>query len=678
MSNPLLKKFDTPFGTVPFEQIRPDHFLPALKDSISEAKEEIEDLINDEELPSFENTIIRLEEIGKNVSLISSIFFNLNSAETNDEIQKIAQKFSPLITEYHNDILLEKRIFDKVKAVHDQKGQLELNQEEKTLLEKTYKAFVRNGALLDDQQKQRLREIDKELSNSSLKFGEHVLKATNSYELVIKDENDLKGLPEAVIEQAFETAHQKGKENCWIFTLDYPSYIPFVTYADNRSLREEITKAAGKKAFDSNNLNNEELVKKIVNLRLERANLLGYESHADFILEERMAKSADNVNEFLNELREKAMPAGIKDAEEVKNYASKLDGIGDLQRWDWAYYAEKLKKEKFNIDDEMLKPYFQLEKVLDGIFEVASKLYDIEFVKNSNIPVYHTDVTAYEVNNTQGEHIAVFYADFFPREGKRNGAWMTSYKGQYVKQDVEHRPHVSIVCNFTKPTNTKPSLLTFNEVTTLFHEFGHALHGMLAKGTFESLTGTSVFWDFVELPSQILENWAYEKECLDIFAKHFENDDDLPHELIEKIKETASFMEGYQTIRQLSFGLLDMKWHSITKPFEGSVAEFEDEALSPTQLMPKIEGTNMSCSFSHIFQGGYSAGYYSYKWAEVLDADAFEHFKERGIFDKETADKFKRHILEAGGKEHPMELYKKFRGKEPNPDALLKRAGLIK
>ena len=680
MSNPLLETFDTPLGSIPFENIRPQHYIPAINEAIKMAKEEINELVRNEASPTFENTIVHLEESGKLVNTISSLFFNINSAETSDEIQKIAQEISPILTKYSNDIILNDKIYEKVAFVHDKKEALNLNTEESTLLEKTYKSFVRNGAKLNPEEKEKMRKLDTELSTLSLKFGENVLKENNAFELYIKreDEADLEGLPDYCIEAAREAARSRGKEDAFLITLDYPSYIPFMTYAKNRELRKKIAIASGSKAFQNNENNNEENIREIVNKRLERANLLGYKSHADFVLEERMAESVENVNSFLEDILAKAKDAGDKDVREVEKFAKELDGLDSLKAWDWAYYSEKLKQEKFEIGDHLLKPYFQLEKVLDGVFEVANRLYDLNFKVSKSISVYHQDVTAYEVEDDNGKHIAVFYADFFPRKGKRSGAWMTSYKGQYIENDIEHRPHISIVCNFTKPTSSKPSLLTFNEVTTLFHEFGHALHGILAQGRFESLSGTSVFWDFVELPSQILENWAYEKDCLNIFAKHFENETTIPQHLIEKIKDSSNFLEGYQTVRQLSLAMLDMKWHSITSRFEGDVATFEKDVMDETRLLPAVEGTLMSCAFSHIFQGGYAAGYYSYKWAEVLDADAFEYFTENGIFDKETADKFKKYVLSAGGREHPMKLYKQFRGKKPSPDALMKRAGLHK
>ena len=676
MQNPLLEEYQTPFGTVPFDQIKEEHYLPALNKAVESAKQEVKAIIENTEEATFSNTIEALEYSGEGVGKIAEVFFNLNSAETNDQIQKIAQEFSPILSAYKNDIMLDKGLFDRVKHVWENRSSYDLKADQKTLLDNTYQSFVRNGALLDEAQKETLRGLDQELSKLSLTFGEHVLAETNKYELVIDNEADLEGLPGFAVEAAAALAKEKDKEGKWVITLDYPSYVPFMTYSSNRTLREELYRAFGSKAFKSDDLDNQEIVRKIVQLRHKRAELLGYDSHANFVLERRMAESPSKVNEFLNYILKKALPAGKRDVDAVAELAKK-DGIEDLQRWDFGYYAEKLKKEKFNIDDEVLKPYFSLDRVVEGAFETATKLYGIYFEERADIAVYHSDVKTYEVKDKDGNHVAVFYTDFHPRAGKRGGAWMTSYRGMWQKDEKVYRPHVSIVCNFTKPTPTKPSLLTFNEVTTLFHEFGHALHGILAEGTYSSLTGTNVYWDFVELPSQVLENWCYEKECLDMFAKHYETNELIPMELVEKIKASATFNEGYQTVRQLSFGMLDMNWHSGTVDDSVSIADFENKSMSETELFPPVEGTNMSVAFSHIFQGGYSAGYYSYKWAEVLDADAFEFFKEKGIFDKDVAEAFKENVLSAGGSEHPMELYKRFRGKEPNPDALLRRAGLI-
>ncbi|QTE22002.1 M3 family metallopeptidase [Polaribacter cellanae] len=670
--NPLLQDFNT----APFSKITNEHYKPAIKKAIEIAKKEIHTIVENLEKPTFENTTVALDFTGEKLNRITSIFFNLNSAETNDEIQKIAQEVSPWLSEFRNDITLNEALFKRVKNVFEVKESLELTPEQEMLLDKQYKSFARNGANLNESDKTELRKIDTQLSKLSLQFGENVLAETNAFEMHLTDEKELDGLPNSAKEAAKQLANEKGKEG-WIFTLDYPSYIPFMTYADNRELRKKLAIAAGKKGFQDNKNNNEQIVLDIVNLRHKRANLLGYKTHAHFVLEERMAETPKKVIDFSNELLEKAKPAATKEFENLEKYAKKLDGINQLQKWDGAYYSEKLKKEIFDLDQELLKPYFKLENVIDGVFEIANRLYDLQFEEVTTIDTYHKDVKTYNVTDSKGSFVAVFYADFHPRKGKRNGAWMTSYKPQQIKDGVNERPHVSIVCNFTKPTPTKPSLLTFNEVTTLFHEFGHALHGMLANTTYNSLSGTSVSWDFVELPSQVLENWCYEKEALELFAKHYETGEIIPMKYVEKIKESASFHEGMQTLRQLSFGLLDMGWHSQNPSKIKTVKEFENEAFANTKLYPDVAENAMSTAFSHIFQGGYAAGYYSYKWAEVLDADAFEYFLEKGIFNKEVATKFKENILSKGGTEKPMILYKRFRGKEPKPDALLRRAGLL-
>lgn len=675
MSNPLVEYTVQPNNAPPFSKIKTEHFKDGIKQLIHQAKKEIE-AVKQLEKPSFDS-IRELEFAGKRLDRASSVFFNLNSAETNEEIQALAREISPLLTEFSNDILLDDGLFQIIKKAKDTINENKLTEEEKTLLEKTYKGFVRNGALLNKKEKEQLRKIDVELAQKSLEFGENVLAETNKYQMILENESDLEGLPEFAKYQAFETAKEKGHEGKWAITLDYPSYVPFMTYATKRELRRELSLAFGSKAFKNDDLDNQQVVKDIVNLRHQRAQLLGYDTHAHFILEERMAESPQKVMGFLKELEKYGKPGARKDVEEVARFAKKLDGIERLERWDFGYYSEKLKMEKYAIDDELLKPYFQLEKVIDGVFKTAELLFDISFKENNTIEKYHPEVITYDVINGKGEPVAKFYADFFPRAGKRAGAWMTSYAGQYKDNTGDHRPLVSIVCNFTKPSKERPSLLTFNEVTTLFHEFGHALHGILANGTFESLTGTSVFWDFVELPSQIMENWCFEKECLDLFAEHFETGEKIPQEYIDKIKASATFMEGYQTMRQLSFGMLDMAWHGQDPTEIQSVSEFEKEIMDQFSVLPSVEGTNMSCSFSHIFQGGYSAGYYSYKWAEVLDADAFEYFKEKGIFDQETANSFKKNILSAGGSEHPSILYKRFRGKDADVKALLRRAGLL-
>ncbi len=676
MNNPLLENFNTPFNTAPFSKIKNEHYKPAFTEAIKLATVEIDAICNNPKFPSFENTIEALEFSGETLSRISSIFFNINSAETSDEIQKIAQEVSPLLTKFSNDITLNEELFKQVQLVYDIKDELNLTKEQNTLLTNKYKSFVRNGANLKPKEKEELRKIDTKLAKIKLSFGENVLAETNAFELHITNKEKLKGLPDSSLELAEITAKQRNKKG-WVFTLDYPSYIPFMTYAENRNLRKKMAIAFGAKAFQNNKNDNQKNVLSIVKLRYKRANLLGYKSHADFVLEERMAENPNNVKAFLNDLLEKATPAANKDFDLLKSIAKK-DGADQLEKWDSAYYSEKLKKQLFDLDQELLKPYFKLKNVINGVFKVAQKLYGLHFEEINTIDTYHKDVKTFKVTDKLNNFIAIFYADFFPRKGKRGGAWMTSFKNQWIKNGENSRPHISIVCNFTKPTKTKPSLLTFNEVTTLFHEFGHALHGMLANTTYPSLSGTSVYWDFVELPSQILENWCYEKETLQLFAKHYQTNELIPMELVKKIKKSSNFLEGMQTLRQLSFGILDMQWHSKNPTKITSVKEFETIAFKNTQLFPDVKENCMSTSFSHIFQGGYSSGYYSYKWAEVLDADAFSYFLENGIFNTEIAEKFKINILEKGGTEKPMDLYLKFRGKKPTIDALLKRAGLKK
>ena len=672
----LNMRFDTPFNTAPFSKIKTEAFLPAFKKAIENAKNEIDQIVENSALPSFENTIEALDYTGEQLDRISSIFFNLNAAETNDAIQKIAQEVSPLLTEFSNDVALNVALFERVKSVYNAKETLSLSKEQQTLLDKKYKGFSRNGANLNDAQKEVLRIIDKEQSQLKLTFGENILAETNRYELLITESADLEGLPEGAMEAAKQLAVEKNKEG-WLITLDYPSYVPFMTYAKNRGLRKKLALAFGQKGFQNDALDNQEIVLKITQLRFKRAQLLGYETHAHFVLEERMAKTPETVQNFLEDLLSKALPAAKKEFKELEDFAIKLDHIDRLEKWDSAYYSEKLKQERFNFDDEQLKPYFKLENVIEGAFEVAQKLFGLHFTQSHDIDTYHKDVMTYTVEDSQQNLVAVFYADFFPRAGKRNGAWMTSYKPQFVKNDKNERPHVSIVCNFTKPTSTKPSLLTFNEVTTLFHEFGHALHGMLADTIYPSLSGTSVAWDFVELPSQIMENWCYEKEALALFAKHYETGASIPMDLIDKIKAAATFQQGMQTMRQLSFGLLDMNWHGIDPSEITDVKQHETTAFKETQLFPEVKENCMSTAFSHIFQGGYSSGYYSYKWAEVLDADAFEFFKETDLFDPKIAEAFKTNVLSKGGTQDPLELYIKFRGQKPKVEALLKRSGLL-
>lgn len=694
MNNPLLQ----PFNTAPFSKIENKHYLPAITQLIEKTKAEIDAITSNPESPTFKNTVEALENTGEQLDRVTSIFFNLNSAETNDEIQKIAQEVSPMLTEFGNDMLLNEKLFERIKTVYKQRDSLNLTEEQHMLLNKKYKAFSRNGANLSEEKKTELRKIDAALSTLKLTFGENVLAETNKFELYLTDKKDLSGLPDGAIEAAAQTASEKGKKG-WVFTLDYPSYVPFLKYADNRELRKKMAIAFGAKGFHNDKLDNQENVLKIATLRHQRAHLLGYKSHAHFVLEERMAKTPKKVQSFLNELLEKAKPAAQKEFAELTAFARELDGIDRLEKWDSAYYSEKLKQQRFNLDDEKLKPYFELKNVINGVFTVAEKLYGLHFEEVHNIDKYHPDVKTYEVKDDEGALVAIFYADFHPRPGKRNGAWMTSYKPQQIKNGKNDRPHISIVCNFTKPVMgkpgigqppageaksrnapemaSKPSLLTFNEVTTLFHEFGHALHGMLANTHYPSLSGTNVYWDFVELPSQILENWCYEKETLELFATHYKTGEPIPMEYVEKIKESATFLEGMATLRQLSFGLLDMAWHGQDPSGIKDVKAFEVAAFGDTQLYPDVVANCMSTSFSHIFQGGYSAGYYSYKWAEVLDADAFALFKQEGIFNKKIADKFKGFVLSQGGTMDPMELYIKFRGQKPDPEALLKRAGLL-
>jgi len=675
MTNVLATTFNTKYNTAPFSLIKMEDYHPAFYHSISTAKKEIDEIISNSEEPNFKNTIEALDFAGETLNRVQSIFFNLNSAETSDELQKIAQEVSPLLTEFENDISFNEKLFHKVKSVYDKRNSLHLSTEQITLLEKKYKSFTRNGALLPDDKKEKLREVDKELAKLSLKFDENVLAETNKYTLHITEEHRLKGLPATAKEAAEELAKSKGLDG-YLFTLDFPSYYPIVSYVEDRELRKEMSIAYGKKGFQKNEHDNQDVIKNIVRLRHYRAELLGYDSHAHYVLEERMAESPDKVFSFLNDLKEKAKPSAFKQFSQLTAFATETDGINELHKWDGPFYSEKLKKSLYNIDDELLRPYFQLESVLKGAFEVANKLYGLNFKQVFDIDTYHKDVRTYEVCDENGNFIAVFYADFFPRKGKKGGAWMTSYKNQYVLNGVEERPHISIVCNFTPPSETKPSLLTFGEVTTLFHEFGHSLHGMLSKVSYPSLNGTNVFWDFVELPSQMLENWCYEPETLALFAKHYLTGEIIPQEYVEKIKETSNFLEGLATFRQLSFGFLDMAYHSKPQEIE-DIKAFENAVIENCSVYPEVKENCGSTSFAHIFAGGYSSGYYSYKWAEVLDADAFAYFKQNGIFNKEIANKFKDNVLSLGGSDHPMTLYKKFRGKEPTVDALLKRAGLL-
>ena len=676
MANPLLQSFNTPFEVPPFDQIKPEHYVPAIEESINLARKEIEDIVSNEDQPTFQNTIETLESSGEYMSRAASILFNLNSAETNDIIQQIAQEVSPKLTSFNNEIKQNSKLFDRISKVYNERNELNLTTEQFMLLEKTYKGFIRSGAGLDGAKKKRFGEVAIELSKLGLKFGENVLAETNSYELWIENESDIDGLLPDAKDRAAMQAAEKGKKGKWLFTLQAPSYIPFMEQVHNRELREKMYRAFMSKCNHSDQFDNNEVVTKIVKLRKELANLLGYNTYADFVLEERMAQRPREVTSFLYKLLDLALPKAKEEVQEIKDFMNELGANHDLQRWDWSYYSEKLRKKKYDLDDELTKPYFKLENVIAGVFETAGRLYGLKFKPNTDLPVYHKDVTAYEVLDENEQIVSVFYADYFPRPGKRGGAWMTSYRDQKTVNDKRVIPHVSIVCNFTPSTEGNPSLLTFDEVKTLFHEFGHALHGMLANTVYGSLSGTSVYWDFVELPSQIFENWCYESECLDLFAKHHQTGEKIPSDYIQRIIRSSTYHEAYATVRQISFGLMDMAFHNRTDGVTDPI-QIEKEAMSATELFPEVEGTAMCTQFSHIFAGGYAAGYYSYKWAEVLDADAFSLFKEKGIFDKATANAFKNNILSKGGTEQPMELYERFRGQKPALEPLLKRAGLI-
>lgn len=674
MSNNLVEKFNTPYESIPFENIKQEDFKPAIEQAIEDAKNEINEIVQNTDPPNFVNTIVALENVGKKLTIISSTFFNLNSAETNDYLQSLAEEISPMLTEYANDIILNEQLFEKIKIVYDTTLKSKLSQEEVRLLDKTYKDFSKNGALLSSEDKNNLRQISNELAILSVKFGQNVLKETNDYFLHISENKDMEGIPESIKEMAKQEAENRNLKG-WVFTLHYPSYVPFITYSANRELRKEIYTAYMQRACKDNEYNNEDIIHKIVELRSKKAKLLGFKTYADLILQERMASAPKLVYDFLYDLLHKAKPFAQKEIQDLKNIASR-DGITEMMPYDHAFYAEKLRQEKFSFSEEELKPYFPLHQVLNAAFDVAKKLYGLTFIEREDIQKYHSEVKVYEVINDKGKHQALLYTDFFPREGKRAGAWMTSYKGQFKTLSDNIRPHISIVCNFSRPNGEIPSLLTFSEVTTLFHEFGHALHGILANTTFESLSGTNVYWDFVELPSQFMENYVFEKEFLKTFALHYQKGDMLDEEKIDKIVASANFMQGYQTLRQIGLGLLDMAYHTDELTSDQGIEDFEVEKIKETQLYPHIKNTCISTSFSHIFQGGYAAGYYSYKWAEVLDADAFDYFKERGIFDKETASKFES-LLSKGGTEDPMELYISFRGRRPQSEALLKRAGLL-
>ena len=675
MINPLLQSWKTPHGTPPFKTIKPEHFEAAIEESIKWASEEIARITESTEPATFENTIAALDRAGEKLGSISSILFNLNNAESSKELQAVAQAVSPLLTRFSNDITLNARLFKKVLSIYESRESLSLSTEEMMLLEKRYRNFILGGAGLDEKKRVRFREISEELAKICLKFEENVLEETNAFELHITDNADLAGIPGGLREAAAMEAKNRNKKG-WIFTLHYPSYVPFMQYAENRELRKKMYIAFSSRAFHGNENDNRELVRRISNLRLELSNILGFTNYSEMALGDRMADSQEKVESFLNDLLKYSDPAALRDLNNVREHASLYGHNEEIQRWDWAYYSEKLKKSKYNIDDEILRPYFELESVRQAIFGLAKTLYGISFKETTVIEVYHPEVKTWEVLDSDNSFLALLYLDFFPRPGKAGGAWMTSFREQKVKDSVDIRPLVSVVTNFTRQTETTPSLLTFNELTTFLHEFGHALHAMLSRCTYEETSGTNVARDFVELPSQFMENWAFEQEWLDTWAIHYSTGEKIPQEIIKKIKEASAFNEGYASVRQLGFGFLDMAWHTIKEPVETDVAEFESRVMSGTDLFPPVRTANMSSSFTHLFGGGYAAGYYGYKWAEVLDADAFSYFREKGIFSKEAADSFRKNILERGASDKPLNLYVAFRGKEPSIDALLERSGL--
>ena len=677
MKNPLLTESTAPFGAPEFDKIENEHYLPAFEQGIAEAKAEIDAIVANQEEPTFENTIEAKEYAGQTLSKVASIFYAVMEAHTDETKQQIAEQISPMLTEYSMYVSLNNDLFQRVKAVYEKKDELGLDQDQMTLLEDNYKSFVRGGANLSDEDKAVYSKLSEELSLTTLQFSKNVLAATNAYTLHITDSTELGGLPEFVKTMGAETAAEKGLEG-WAFTLDYPSYGPFLKYSTNRELRKQVWMAYNTRAIGGE-FDNTEIVKKIIDLRIKIANILGYETYADYALEERMAKNKKTVDEFVMQLLKPSMEFAKKDVADVLAYAKK-NGFEEnvLQPWDFSYWSERYQEAEYSLSAEELKPYFQLESCIDAVFGLATRLYGITFEERNDIPVYHQDVKVYEVKDADGSHLSLFYADFFPRASKRGGAWMTDFRGQSVRDGVEYRPFVTIVCNFTKPTADAPALITHDELTTFLHEFGHALHGMLAKGRYPSLTGTSVSRDFVELPSQIMENWAFEPEYLNSFAKHYQTGEPIPAELIEKIVAAKNYLAAYGQVRQLHFGYLDMAWHSLKEvPAVGTV-EFEQSVLAPWGVLPAAEGAAFSTSFSHIFSGGYSAGYYSYKWAEVLEADAFSLFKEKGIFNTEVADSFRKNILEKGGAEDEAVIYRNFRGHDPQPEALMKKLGLTK
>lgn len=676
MNNPLLQEWSTPFGTPPFHLIETAHYNPAVEEAIRIAEEEIKLITENKDQPDFFNTIEALDNAGEILGRITSVLFNLNSAETNKDLQGVAQEVSPVLTRFSNDITLNESLFARIKSVFDSLETSGLTTEQKILAERKFRNFTLGGASLKAEERKRFREISEELATLTLKFEENILEETNSFELHITDIKDLAGLPDSLIEMASMEAERR-KKSGWVFTLHFPSYMPFMQYSENRDLRKKMLIAYSSRAYKGNEFDNSHNALKIANLRLEIALMLGFRTYAEMILGDRMAETPEKVESFLEELYQASKPAAYRDFEQIRSFAEGLGHSGLIERYDWGFYSEKLKKKLYDIDDEILKPYFSLEKVEDAIFGLANSLYGIRFVRNTAIPVYNSEVKTFEVYDENDSFLSILYIDYHPRPGKNGGAWMTSYREQKKTKGTEVRPLVSIVANFTRPSETRPSLLSFNELTTFLHEFGHSLHGMLTKCNYESLSGTNVSRDFVELPSQFMENFAFEKGWLDSWARHYQTGEIIPDAMISKIKEASTYNEGYTCYRQLSFGFLDMAWHTIKAPVTSDISGFETAAMSKTELFPPISGLNMSTSFGHIFSGGYAAGYYGYKWAEVLDADAFSYFVETGIFNKDTATSFRTNILEKGGTEKPHELYVKFRGKEPSINALLKRSGLI-
>ncbi|MDD2798706.1 MAG: M3 family metallopeptidase [Bacteroidales bacterium] len=675
-TNPFLSKLNTPFETAPFDKIKNADYEPAFEEGMKRHNKEIDEITNNTQAPTFVNTIEALEHSGELLSFVSSVFFNLNSAESNDEMMDISQKISPKLTEHSNNINLNEKLFARVKAVYDQREKLGLTTEQKKLTENTFDSFEKNGANLSEKDKETFRKLSTDLSQATLNFGQNVLKETNNYTLLLTDKGELAGLPSDVVDAAAMKAKKK-EQTGWIFDLSAPSYIAFMKYAERRDLREKLYHAYNSKGMNGNEYDNRENLKQIAKLRMEIAQLMGYPDYATYALKNRMAKNETNVYDLLNKLLDAYKPVAKQEYAAVQGFAIGSENKNiTVMPWDWSFYSEKLKDSKYDLNDEMLRPYFELENVKKGVFGLATELYGLTFKKNSKIPVYHAEVEAFEVYDAKKKFIAVLYTDFHPRSGKRNGAWMTEFRGQKVEHGKEQRPQVSIVMNFTRPTESKPALLSYDEVNTFLHEFGHSLHGMLTECTYESLSGTSVYRDFVELPSQVMENWLSEKEFLDRFAFHYKTGEKMPAELIQKIKDADNFNIAYFSVRQLNFGFLDMAWHTLKTPYTGDAVTFETEACKKTQIMPIVEGVAISPAFSHIFAGGYAAGYYSYKWAEVLDADAFSVFKEKGIFNKEVANSFRENILKKGGTEDPMVLYKRFRGQEPTIDALLKRTGV--